>query len=69
MLTVDISLPEIEELHKLVAASRALDLGESDKPFDAATTEHVYWKALKHLRDTSSPRVRTRVVVDVIAGT
>jgi patatin-related protein len=55
-----------KELHKLVAASRALDLGV-ENPFPAATTEHVYWETLSRLRDAEG--VRTRVVVDVIAGT
>jgi len=56
-----------KELHKLIAASRALDVDAAENPFPAATTEHVYWETLKHMSEAA--RVRTRVVVDVIAGT
>lgn len=56
-----------KELHKLVIASCALDADDAANPFPAATTEHVYWEALKHLSDET--KVRTQVVVDVIAGT
>ena len=56
-----------KELHKLVAASRALDVDAAANPFPAATTEHVYWETLKRLGDDSG--VRTRVVVDIVSGT
>src|SRR5439155_25636689 len=56
-----------KELHKLVLASCALADDDGTNPFPAATTEHVYWDALKHLGDEA--KVRTRVVVDVISGT
>jgi patatin-related protein len=56
-----------KELHKLVIASAALDANDAANPFPAATTEHVYWEALKHLAEEND--VRTRVVIDVIAGT
>ena len=56
-----------KELHKLVAASRALDVDDAANPFPQATTEHVYWDVLKHLAEESG--VRTRVVVDIVSGT
>jgi patatin-related protein len=56
-----------KELHKLVAASRALDVDPLENPFDERTTEHVYFEVLKEEADAHG--VRTRVVVDVIAGT
>src|SRR5438477_6173248 len=55
-----------KELHKLVAASAALDLGD-ESPFDANTTEHVYFEALKQAR--GEQHVRTRVIVDIVSGT
>jgi patatin-related protein len=55
-----------KELNKLVAASRALDLGD-ENPFEVKTTEHVYFNALKQLRTQTG--VRTQVVVDIISGT
>jgi patatin-related protein len=56
-----------KELHKLVAASRALDVDDARNPFPAATTEHVYWETLKGLADEAG--VRTQVVVDIVSGT
>src|SRR5262245_58380860 len=56
-----------KELLKLVAASRALDVDPENNPFPAQTTDHVYWETLRDLSEVSG--VRTRVVVDVIAGT
>jgi patatin-related protein len=56
-----------KELHKLVAASRALDDSDGKNPFPPATTEHVYWDALDHLRKETG--VRTGVVVDIVSGT
>jgi patatin-related protein len=56
------------ELQSLVAASNAYERDRERNPFDAAVdTASAYWEALKaaHARDG----VRTRVVVDVIAGT
>jgi patatin-related protein len=56
-----------KELHKLVAASRALDVDDAANPFPQATTERVYWDVLKGLAGESG--VRTRVVVDIVSGT
>lgn len=55
-----------KELHRLVKASRLLDLGSSDGA-SASPSERVYRDLLA---DTAGPDgVRTEVVVDIIAGT
>jgi patatin-related protein len=56
-----------KEIQKLVAASKAYEHDQDSCPFDLGDTEWAYWHALaeRERRD----QVRTRVVVDVIAGT
>src|SRR3954451_20221213 len=56
------------EIQSLVAASDAYEHDQQANPFDPALdTTHAYWQALrdKHAHEG----LRTRVVVDVIAGT
>src|SRR5215207_1002833 len=56
-----------KELHRLVKASALEDHGpglEGDTP-----SERVYQRLLRFMRENDDKRVRTRVVVDVIAGT
>ncbi|MBT3269408.1 patatin-like protein [Candidatus Poribacteria bacterium] len=64
-----------KELHKLVVASEALNgacqgggdpPGDSMNPFSQAQTERAYWFALRDLMRSTG--VRTRVVIDIIAG-
>jgi patatin-related protein len=61
-----------KEIHKLVRASEAFATATSrtsaDNPFPQKTTEHVYWETLAVATDAEEG-LRTRVVVDVIAGT
>ena len=56
-----------KEIQKLVAASKAYEQDQSSCPFEPGETERAYWQALRDLE--TRDRVRTRVVVDVIAGT
>ena len=57
------------ELQSLVRASNAYDADQVNNPFDPATeTAYAYWNALAAKR-RADQEVRTRVVVDVIAGT
>jgi patatin-related protein len=55
------------ELHRLIVASSRT--AEEQNPFDASSSEHVYWELLRELAAKDPGRVRTRVVVDVISGT
>ena len=56
------------EVQSLVNASNAYERHRDTNPFDAATdTAHAYWEALKARHEQTG--IRTRVVVDVIAGT
>ena len=58
-----------KEIHKLVRASHAYDKDQSDNPFTGRdeAVEFAYWCLLKQLHERD--QVRTRVVVDVVAGT
>jgi patatin-related protein len=56
-----------KEIQKLVAASKAYEQDQDNCPFDEGATEWAYWHALE--RREKRDQVRTRVVVDVIAGT
>jgi patatin-related protein len=56
-----------KEIHKLVVASKAFEQDPSTNPFPASAIEHVYFRALDTLRQREG--ARTRVVVDIIAGT
>jgi patatin-related protein len=60
-----------KEIHRLVRASRSFESDSgSDNPFPVGTVEHVYWAALSERAGQAGQQgVRTRVVVDVIAGT
>ena len=54
-----------KELHRLIKASALADKGlEAETP-----TERVYQRVLDFMQDRDTGSVRTRVVVDVIAGT
>jgi patatin-related protein len=56
------------EIQALVAASNAYERDREKNPFDAGRdTAYAFWEALKAKHDRDG--VRTRVVVDVIAGT
>jgi len=55
-----------KELHRLVKGSALLDAGEGDA---ATPSERVYGRLLDELAERSGEQLRTRVVVDVIAGT
>src|SRR5438132_4711204 len=56
-----------KEIHKLVLASRAFDRDPGHNPFDESRdTEHAYFEALRER--AARQGVRTRVVVDTIAG-
>jgi patatin-related protein len=57
------------ELHRVVAASAALERDQVENPFPEPTTEHVYWNALSALRASSPDGTRTSVLVDVISAT
>jgi patatin-related protein len=57
-----------KEIQKLVAASAAFERDQDTPPWDQFHTEHAYWQALKQ-RAKPDGQVRTRVVVDIIAGT
>ncbi len=62
-----------KEIHKLVLASAALESDPDTNPFDADTTEHVYWDVLKRISagglGGQASGARIRVVVDIITGT
>jgi patatin-related protein len=62
-----------KEIHKLVLASAALESDPSSNPFDADTTEHVYWNLLERIAASrlggQAAGARIRVVVDIITGT
>jgi patatin-related protein len=57
-----------KEIHRLAVASNAFELDPAASPFDAGTIEDVYWRALAE-RARRDAGVRTRVVVDIVAGT
>jgi patatin-related protein len=57
-----------KELHRLVRASALLD-SSSGIPESLSASERVYAQLLAELADRDREKVRTRVVVDVIAGT
>lgn len=57
-----------KELHKLVVASKAFEETPVQNPFEESRVEYVYWEILKKL-EKKDGGVRTRVVIDVIAGT
>ncbi len=56
-----------KEIHKLVTASRGLELSPDEDPFTGQGTESVYWRALRRLSELQG--VRQRVVVDIVSGT
>jgi patatin-related protein len=56
-----------KEIHKLLLASQAFGQDQERNPFDPSSTEHLYWERLRELNDRD--QVRTRVVVDIVAGT
>jgi patatin-related protein len=56
-----------KEIHKLLLASQAFGQDQRRNPFDQGTTQHLYWERLRELNDRD--QVRTRVVVDIVAGT
>jgi patatin-related protein len=56
-----------KEIQKLVAASKAYEEHPDACPPDLEGTERSYWEALNRREDKQGPR--TRVVVDIIAGT
>ena len=59
-----------KELHRLVKASALLESPNGDGGSGQATpSEQVYERLLQELADKDREHVRTRVVVDVIAGT
>lgn len=55
-----------KEVHKLVVASKGLEVSPDQNPFPTGT-ERVYWDALKQLQDREKG-IATRVVVDILAG-
>jgi predicted acylesterase/phospholipase RssA len=55
-----------KELEKIARASTAFVAGD-DNPFDPGQTEYAYFNALR--RKAAADGFRTRVVVDIIAGT
>ncbi|MGE5272842.1 MAG: patatin-like protein [Verrucomicrobiota bacterium] len=57
-----------KELHRLVRASSQLE-GPSDSPGSSSASEGVYRRLLAEMAERDREQVRTRVVVDVIAGT
>jgi uncharacterized protein DUF3376/patatin-like phospholipase len=56
-----------KEIHKLLLASQAFGQDQENNPFDPGSTQHLYWERLRELNDRD--QVRTRVVVDIVAGT
>jgi patatin-related protein len=56
-----------KEIHKLLLASVAFGQDQERNPFDPGTTQHLYWNRLRELNERD--QVRTRVVVDIVAGT
>jgi patatin-related protein len=56
-----------KEIHKLLLASQAFGQDQERNRFDQGTTQHLYWERLRELNDRD--QVRTRVVVDIVAGT
>lgn len=56
-----------KEIQKLVAASTAYEEDQERCPWADSHTEYAYWHALKALEREGG--LRTRVVVDIIAGT
>jgi patatin-related protein len=57
-----------KEIHRLAVASKAFEEDPGSSPFEAGTTDDVYWHALAE-RARRDGGVRTRVVVDIVAGT
>ncbi len=58
---------QTKEINRLVGASRLLD--ENATPRAGAESERVYFELLRELAEQDPERVRTRVVVDTVAGT
>jgi patatin-related protein len=56
-----------KEIHKLLLASLAFGQDQERNPFPEGTTQRLYWNQLHRLNDRD--QVRTRVVVDIVAGT
>ncbi len=57
-----------KEIHRLAVASKAFEADPATCPFAEGTIEAVYWDALAE-RARLEGGVRTRVVVDIVAGT
>jgi patatin-related protein len=57
-----------KEVQKLVTASEAYAADPSRNPFKPDRIEHFYWQALDALHKQRGDGVRTRVIVDVVAG-
>lgn len=57
-----------KEIHRLAIASKAFEQNPETNPFGAGSIEDVYWRALAE-RARREGGVRTRVVVDIVAGT
>ena len=57
-----------KELHRLVRASSQLD-APTDAPASPSASEGVYRRLIAEMAERNREKVRTRVVVDVIAGT
>src|SRR5918996_2595202 len=58
---------QTKEINRLVGASRLLD--ENANPRAGAESERVYFELLDEVAKNHPERVRTRVVVDTVAGT
>jgi patatin-related protein len=56
-----------KEIHKLLLASQAFGQDQERNPFEQGSTQHLYWNRLRDLNERD--QVRTRVVVDIVAGT
>jgi patatin-related protein len=56
-----------KEIHKLLLASQAFGQDQEHNPFDQGSSQYLYWERLRELNDRD--QVRTRVVVDIVAGT
>ncbi len=58
-----------KEIHRLVKASRMLEPGTDTSGWSATRSEQAYGALLAELADRHPEKLRTRVVVDVVAGT
>lgn len=58
-----------KEIHRLVKASKLLESGPDGNEAPGSPSEGVYREVLRQMLEEHPEKVRTRVVVDVIAGT